>query len=53
MTNESQESAAAGGPTIHGTMEMVDGRVALHFELGLAHALQRAGRTRALVPGSR
>ncbi len=45
MTNESQESAAVGGPAIHGTMEMVDGRVALHFELGLAHALQRVWRS--------
>ena len=35
MSNESSESAIAGEPEIHGTMQMIDGRVVLHFNLSL------------------
>ncbi|MFL4476612.1 SRPBCC domain-containing protein [Paeniglutamicibacter sp. MACA_103] len=50
MTNENLESAAAEEPTIHGTMEMIAGRVALHFELSLAHPVERVWLA-ASVPG--
>ena len=44
MSNGSSESAIAGEPKIHGTMQMIDGRVVLHFNLSLPHAVERVWR---------
>lgn len=40
MANQTPENATEGEPVIHGTLEMLDDRVSLRFELNLDHAVE-------------
>lgn len=44
MTNQKPENATEGGPVIHGTLEMLEDRVYLRFELNLDHAVESVWR---------